>query len=51
MTGYCKWCDTLTDDIVQGFDIIANVLVCVWSGCRDCHEKRDEMRNNAEKKQ
>ena len=42
MSGYCKWCDTLTDDIVHGFEIIANTLVCVWNGCIDCHKKRKE---------
>ena len=37
MTGYCKYCDTLTDDIVEAFD---DHDVLVWSGCLNCYKKR-----------
>ena len=37
-SGYCKWCDTLTDDIVQDFDSETGMLV--WSGCLPCKLKQ-----------
>ena len=37
MTGYCKYCDTLTDDIVRDFNDNHNM---VWSGCLNCYKKR-----------
>ena len=43
MTGYCKYCDTLTNKIVKVYDN----GVLVWAGCVDCREKRNELKNNA----
>jgi len=40
MTGYCKYCDTLTDDIVNVY--ASNPYRLVWSGCLNCHKKRNE---------
>ena len=47
MSGYCKYCGTLTNDIVKVYDKGR----LIWVGCLDCREKKNEMRNNAEKKQ
>ena len=45
MTGYCKWCDTLTDDIVQDFNSETGMLV--WTGCLSCKIKRiEEVKQN-----
>ncbi len=39
MTGYlCKWCNTLVNSNVEKFDPETGMLV--WTGCRDCYEKR-----------
>jgi hypothetical protein len=43
MTGYCKWCDTLTDDIVKDYDYKTGRLV--WTGCLECKLKRIETQN------
>ena len=45
MTGYCKYCGTLTDDIIQAFHSETDALI--WSGCVDCYKKRNRMMNNA----
>ncbi len=37
MTGFCKWCYTLTDDIVQDFD---DAGMLIWTGCLSCKQKR-----------
>ena len=38
MSGYCKYCDTLTNSITKVFD--SGVLV--WTGCNSCYEQRKE---------
>ena len=35
MTGFCKWCDTLTNSIVKVFE--SGCLI--WVGCPNCYEK------------
>ena len=40
MTGYCNWCDTLTNSIVKVYD--SGKLI--WSGCPDCYQKRKEIK-------
>ena len=42
MTGYCKYCGTLTNDIVKVYDKGR----LVWVGCRNCREKKNEMRKH-----
>jgi hypothetical protein len=42
MSGYCKYCDSLTNKTVQVFD----KGVLIWSGCVDCYEKRNELKHN-----
>jgi hypothetical protein len=49
MSGYCKWCDTLTDDIVQDFDYKTGMLV--WSGCLSCKLKRIKTKRKPLKKE
>lgn len=44
MTGYCKWCDTLTNSIVKLYD--SGRLV--WVGCVDCHEKKKKAEKESE---
>lgn len=39
MTGYCKWCDTLTDDIVKEYAYDPYRLV--WSGCLKDYKIRE----------
>jgi len=39
MTGYCKWCDTLTNNIVKLHDHGK----VIWSGCLDCYTKKKEI--------
>lgn len=36
MTGYCKWCDTLTNSIIK----VLEHGHLVWVGCVDCYDKR-----------
>lgn len=38
MSGYCKWCGSLTNDIVKMYVYNTNLLL--WSGCRTCFDKR-----------
>ena len=45
MSGYCKWCDTLTNSIVKVFEKGR----LIWSGCPDCYVKRKESKKNAKK--
>lgn len=33
MTGYCKWCDKLTNSIVKVF----NNGKLIWAGCPNCY--------------
>lgn len=41
MTGYCKYCDSLTNDIVKLYDKKHRL---VWTGCFPCFEKqRDDL--------
>jgi len=47
MTGYCKWCDSLTNKTVQVFD----KGVLIWSGCVDCRLKQKEKETNATDKE
>lgn len=47
MSGYCKYCDTLKDDIVQAFNDNHQM---VWTGCLSCYEKRNELNYNAKNK-
>ena len=42
MSGFCNWCDTLTDDIVQDFNYETGALV--WVGCLGCKIKRIELK-------
>ena len=37
MTGYCKYCGTLTNDIVKVYDKGR----LIWVGCRNCREKQN----------
>ncbi len=34
MSGYCKWCDTLTNSIVKQYDKGR----LIWVGCSDCSD-------------
>ncbi len=43
MSGYCKYCDTLTNSIVKVYD----GKMLVWVGCPGCHEKQKELENYA----
>lgn len=36
MSGYCKWCDTLTGSIVKLYEH----GILIWVGCIDCYEKQ-----------
>jgi len=42
MSGYCKYCNSLTNKTVQIFD----KGVLIWSGCVDCRLKQKEQENN-----
>ena len=42
MSGYCKWCDTLTDTIIK---VVYNGRL-VWTGCPSCYEKRKKRNEN-----
>lgn len=42
MSGYCKYCDTLTNGIIKRFE---NGIL-VWVGCASCYLKQDEEKNN-----
>ena len=39
-SGFCHWCDTLTNSIVKESD---NGRL-VWTGCPDCYIKRKELK-------
>lgn len=39
MKGLCKWCDTLTDDIVK----VLTLGKLTWVGCIECYEKKKEL--------
>lgn len=45
MTGYCKYCDTQTDDIIEARDSDTHRLI--WVGCLGCYRKRIGMMKNA----
>jgi len=45
MTGYCKYCDSLTEPIIQAIDPITKQVV--WVGCGSCYAKRVELMRNA----
>jgi len=47
MSGYCKYCDTLTNNIVEEY----KDGHLVWSGCRGCYTVKTELVKHAEKKQ
>ena len=49
LTGYCKYCDTLTNAIVEVFEIVSGKKRLAWSGCVDCYDKKQEIMNNEEK--
>jgi len=46
MSGYCNWCDTLTNNIVKLHDHGK----IIWSGCLGCYEKKKELENDRLKK-
>jgi len=46
MTGYCKYCDILTNAIVEVFEIVSGKKRLAWSGCVDCYDKKQELENN-----
>jgi len=46
MTGYCKWCDTLTNSIVKQYE----EGILLWVGCPDCFVKKKGVRETKEKK-
>jgi len=41
MSGYCKYCNTTTNDIVEEYKDGR----LIWSGCIDCYEKKRELEN------
>ena len=45
MSGYCKWCHTLTNSIVKEYEL----GVLVWVGCSDCCVKKKEIAKHAKK--
>jgi len=44
MTEYCKWCDTLTGDIVKEYKDGR----LIWVGCRACYEIKTKVENRPE---
>lgn len=44
MTGYCKWCDTLTDDVVT----VSKKGRLIWIGCISCYAKEEKEKQRAE---
>ena len=42
MSGYCKWCDTLTNSIIK----VLESGRLVWTGCSDCYKKKKEIEKN-----
>jgi hypothetical protein len=44
MSGYCKWCDTLTNSIIKLYD--SGRLV--WVGCVGCYENKKELEKQNE---
>ena len=49
MTGYCNWCDSLSNAIVEKFEMVSGKKMLVWSGCVGCYDKKQELMNNEEK--
>jgi len=45
MTGYCKYCDSLTEPIIEAVD--SDTHQVVWVGCGPCYTKRVELMRNA----
>ena len=45
--GLCRWCDTLTNNIVKEY----KEGRLVWAGCADCYTKKKEIEKHAKKKQ
>jgi len=43
MSGYCKYCDTLTNSIIKVYE--SGVLI--WTGCPSCYARVKELKNNA----
>ena len=37
MSGFCKWCNTLTDSIVK----VSVLGRLTWVGCIDCYKKKE----------
>jgi hypothetical protein len=42
MSGFCKWCDTLTNSIITVYEKGR----LVWVGCTGCYEKKKELEKN-----
>jgi len=38
MSGYCKWCDTVTNDIFEVFH--PETKKPIWVGCQSCYNRR-----------
>lgn len=37
-SGYCRWCDTVTNTIIK----VYKDDVLIWVGCPSCYEKKKE---------
>jgi len=44
--GYCKWCDTLTNNIIKQY----KEGRLVWVGCADCYTAKTELRTKLDKR-
>lgn len=47
MSGYCKYCDSMTNSIIRVFE---NGIL-IWTGCSDCYIKKKELEKDAAKSQ